>query len=244
MSFRPVSDPPPRDAVSSGESGDANRKHCDGGKSTCDGRSCPGVLLLSTGSSQGDDRLLDWVKVTPRSARRARDSAGELVHRDRLWLIGGWFDSFSWPPRDVEFPGRGDLDARYEGGPVEVQRPADVPQLRRPHVAHGWLARWTAPRPWRRAEVWLLIDGANWTMVTKEAGWSPRLAAGSAVSKGGWILGGTENYYFGDDASLKNDVWSSADGKDWRRETARTPGRRGVSHRGRARRQALGTSET
>ena len=60
-----------------------------------------GVLLLSTGSSQGDDRLLDWVKVTPRAAWQARDSAGELVHRDRLWLIGGWFDSFSSPPRNV-----------------------------------------------------------------------------------------------------------------------------------------------
>ena len=30
-----------------------------------------------------------------------------------------------------------------------------------------------------------------------------------------WILGGTENYYFGDNTSLKNDVWSSADGKTW-----------------------------
>ena len=38
-----------------------------------------------------------------------------------------------------------------------------------------------------------------------------------------WILGGTENYYFGDDTSLKNDVWSSADGKEWKRETASAP---------------------
>ncbi|MFT3883162.1 MAG: hypothetical protein QM703_26365 [Gemmatales bacterium] len=33
------------------------------------------------------------------------------------------------------------------------------------------------------------------------------------------MLGGTENYYFGDDKSLKNDVWSSADGKTWKLET-------------------------
>ena len=38
-----------------------------------------------------------------------------------------------------------------------------------------------------------------------------------------WILGGTENYYFGDDKSLKNDVWSSADGKEWTQETANAP---------------------
>ena len=34
------------------------------------------------------------------------------------------------------------------------------------------------------------------------------------------MLGGTENYYFGDENSLKNDVWSSADGKDWKLEAA------------------------
>jgi hypothetical protein len=38
-----------------------------------------------------------------------------------------------------------------------------------------------------------------------------------------WVLGGTENYYFGDDKSLKNDVWSSADGKAWKLETASAP---------------------
>ena len=37
------------------------------------------------------------------------------------------------------------------------------------------------------------------------------------------MLGGTENYYFGDEKSLKNDVWSSADGKEWKQETAAAP---------------------
>ena len=36
-----------------------------------------------------------------------------------------------------------------------------------------------------------------------------------------WVLGGTEDYYFGDDTSLKNDVWSSEDGKTWKLETAK-----------------------
>ena len=34
-----------------------------------------------------------------------------------------------------------------------------------------------------------------------------------------WVLGGTENYYFGDKKSLKNDVWFSADGKEWEQAT-------------------------
>jgi hypothetical protein len=74
------------------------------------------------------------------------------------------------------------------------------------------------------AEVWSSSDGRKWERVTDRAGWSPRLAAGAVAFKGRlWILGGTEDYYFGDDASLKNDVWSSADGKEWRREVANAP---------------------
>jgi hypothetical protein len=65
-------------------------------------------------------------------------------------------------------------------------------------------------------------DGVKWEQVTPSAGWSPRLAAGLVEHRGRmWMLGGTENYYFGDDTSLKNDVWSSADGKAWKQETAK-----------------------
>jgi hypothetical protein len=38
-----------------------------------------------------------------------------------------------------------------------------------------------------------------------------------------WILGGTENYYFGDDSSLKNDVWQSSDGSCWDLVTENAP---------------------
>ncbi|MFM2142261.1 MAG: hypothetical protein RLZZ476_805, partial [Verrucomicrobiota bacterium] len=71
-------------------------------------------------------------------------------------------------------------------------------------------------------QVWSSSDGVKWGQVTASAGWSPRLAAGLVEHRGRmWMLGGTENYYFGDDKSLKNDVWSSADGKTWKQETAK-----------------------
>ncbi len=91
-------------------------------------------------------------------------------------------------------------------------------------------------------EVWSSTDGVNWEQATEQAGWSPRLAAGAVVFKGRmWILGGTEDYYFGDDTSLKNDVWSSADGKDWRREIAQRPlVAAGLPRGRRPRRQDLG----
>lgn len=69
--------------------------------------------------------------------------------------------------------------------------------------------------------VWSSTDGKDWTQVAKSANWTPRIASGLVSFKNRmWILGGTENYYFGDDKSLKNDVWSSADGKEWKLETA------------------------
>jgi peptidoglycan/xylan/chitin deacetylase (PgdA/CDA1 family) len=60
-----------------------------------------GILLIVPFSSPADDRVLDWMKVTDRAGWQPRDSSGEVVYKDRLWLLGGWFDSFSAPPRDV-----------------------------------------------------------------------------------------------------------------------------------------------
>ena len=60
-----------------------------------------GKPLLFPFSSPGDDRILDWVKVTDKAGWQPRDSSGEVVFKDQLWLLGGWFDSFTAPPRDV-----------------------------------------------------------------------------------------------------------------------------------------------
>jgi hypothetical protein len=59
------------------------------------------AVVLSATPATADDQMLDWVQVTDRAAWQPRDSAGEAVFKDRLWILGGWFDSFSAPPRDV-----------------------------------------------------------------------------------------------------------------------------------------------
>ncbi len=67
------------------------------------------------------------------------------------------------------------------------------------------------------SEVWWSTDGAKWEQATDKAVWTPRIAAATVEFKGRCgFSAGTENYYFGDDKSLKNDVWSSADGKKWK----------------------------
>lgn len=182
-------------------------------------------VLLFPGSAPGEDKVLDWVKVSDKAEWQARDSSGELVYKDRLWLLGGWFDSFASPPRDVWSSPDGKVwDLVTKDAPWKY---SDLPMSLvfndRMWMLGGWY-NGRLPGHGATNEVWLSTDGLKWDLVTKEAGWSPRLAAGAVVFKGRmWILGGTEDYYFGDDKSPKNDVWSSADGKEWRREVANAP---------------------
>lgn len=167
----------------------------------------------------------DWVLETPRAAWQARDSQAEFAYRDRLWIVGGWFNSLEPPPRDVW----SSVDGRaWERVAAEIPyRHTDLAMSLVFRDAMWLLGGWTdgrLPTHSATSAVWSSTDGAAWTERTAAAGWSPRLAAGAAVFRDRmWILGGTENYYFGDARSLKHDVWSSADGRTWRQETAAAP---------------------
>src|SRR5437868_2699193 len=161
------------------------------------------ILLLLPVSSQGEDRILDWVKVTDRAGWRARDSSGEVVYKDRLWLLGGWFDSFSPPPRRLEL-----ADGKVWSlvTPEAPWKRNDLPMTvvfnDRMWLLGGWYND-RLPGHGASNEVWSSSDGLTWERATDHAGWSPRLAAGAVAYKGRlWVLGGTEDYYFGDDSSL------------------------------------------
>ncbi|WP_373649102.1 galactose oxidase [Schlesneria sp. DSM 10557] len=162
----------------------------------------------------------DWVKVTPHAEWNARDSSGELVFKDQLWLFGGWFNSFQSPPRDTWSSSDGKTWKL-----VQQEAPwkySDLPMTLTFADRMWFMGGWTNGRLGGHGatnEVWSTNDGTNWELTSK-AGWTPRIASAAVTFKGRmWILGGTENYYFGDDSSLKNDVWSSADGKEWTLET-------------------------
>jgi hypothetical protein len=183
------------------------------------------ALWLPGGTEAGEKPVPDWVQVTARAGWQPRDSSGEVVFRDQLWILGGWFDSYSAPPRDVWSSADGKTWKL-----VTKQAPwkhSDLPMTLVFHDRMWLMGGWFNGRlPGHSASnaVWFSPDGATWDLVTGAAGWSPRLAAAAVVFRGRmWILGGTEDYYFGDEQSLKNDVWSSADGKNWRRETAAAP---------------------
>ncbi len=164
----------------------------------------------------------NWVKITDRAGWQPRDSQGEVAYQDKLWIFGGWLNSFAAPPRDVWSSPDGKAwtlvqeTAPWKHSDLSMSVVFDDRMWFMGGWYNGRLKGHSASN-----QVWWSTDGANWEQATSNAGWTPRIAAAIVVFKGKmWLMGGTENYYFGDKASLKNDVWSSSDGKNWEQATA------------------------
>jgi hypothetical protein len=198
---------------------------------------CIGVLMASAlaadepegkspvAPTETSGAVADWKLVTVEAGWQPRDSSGEVVFQDQLWILGGWFDSFAAPPRDVWSSSDGvNWKAITAEAPWKYSDlPMTVTFRDRIWIMGGWY-NGRLEGHGATSEVWSSSDGKQWDRVTEAAEWSPRIAAGLVEFKGRlWMLGGTENYYFGDQTSLKSDVWSSEDGREWRQETASAP---------------------
>jgi hypothetical protein len=146
----------------------------------------------------------DWV-LEGKAAWQARDSQGEWVFRDRMWIGGGWFDSFAAPPRDVWSTADGKQWTLVEKAApwIHSDLPMSLTFGDRMWLMGGWY-NGRLPGHSASREVWSSNDGAIWTQATAAAAWSAR-CAGAVVEHRGrmWLLGGIENYYFGDDKSVK-----------------------------------------
>ena len=183
------------------------------------------VLLLPMHSLHGDEPAgIDW-KLQGTANWQPRDSQAEYVHGGKMWIAGGWFDSSSAPPRDVWSSTDGVQWKQVTANApwLHSDLPMNITFNGKMWMMGGW---YNGRLPGHSAsnQVWSSADGEQWTRVTESAAWSPRIAAAAVEFKGKmWLLGGTENYYFGDSTSLKNDVWSSADGSNWQQVIAAAP---------------------
>lgn len=177
------------------------------------------LVLISLSSSAAET---DWV-LEAGAGWQARDSQAEWVFKDQLWIGGGWFQSFEDPPRDVwsSSDGKGWKLIAKNAPWLHSDLAMSITFQDKMWIMGGW-HKGRLPGHSPSHQVWSSADGAAWDQVTAAAQWSPRLAAGLVEHHGRlWVLGGIEDYYFGSEASLKNDVWSSADGKEWKQETAK-----------------------
>lgn len=184
--------------------------------------SCLALLLLTTSLVAQQPR---WTRVTEHAAFAPRDSCGEVVYKDRLWILGGWMNSYKDPPRDVW----SSADGKEWTLAVEnaAWKHADFPMTAvfkdKMWIMGGWHGG-RLPHASASNSVWSSTDGAEWKLETEAAGWSPRMCGGIVVHLDRlWVMGGVQKYYFGDDADLKNDVWSSADGVTWEQVTEQAP---------------------
>ena len=185
-----------------------------------------GAVVMGIGLAQeGEVAGRPVWRLESTAAWQPRDSQAEFVFGDRLWIGGGWFDSYSPPPRDVWSSADGkDWELVTREAPwLHSDLPMNTTFAGKMWMLGGW---YNGRLPGHSAsnQVWSSVDGKGWEEVTSAAGWTPRLAGVALEFKGRmWVLGGTENYYFGDAKSLKNDVWSSADGKRWECVNAAAP---------------------
>ena len=172
-----------------------------------------------------------WTQEIGTGPWRARDSAAELIFNGRMWLMGGWFDSYQPTPQDVWSSADG-LSWQLVAAPAPWTHgdlAAAVNHQGRMWLLGGW-GGGRLPGASASNEVWASADGANWQYVTRAA-WSPRVGAAAVEFKNRiWVLGGVDNYYYGDATSLHNDVWSSSDGVNWAEELHHAPWRARAYH--------------
>lgn len=176
---------------------------------------------LMTSSAFAQFPAADWVRVTEHADWQPRDSQGEVIYKGRMWIMGGWFSSNQAAPRDVWSSADGKTWEKVTGEAPWKHSDLSMSIVfqDRMWMMGGWY-NGRLPDHSAGNGVWSSENGVDWKEEIQAAEWSPRVAAGLVEFNGKlWILGGNENYYFGDQKTLKNDVWSSADGKTWKLET-------------------------
>lgn len=161
----------------------------------------------------------DWQCVTEAAPWQGRDSQGDMVFQDHLWVLGGWFTPDTPNPRDVwKSPDGKQWQCVTEQAPWEH---SDLPVALAFNDRLWLMGGRKLPGKENSNQVWSSPDGKDWTLECKSAGWSPRVSACHVVFKNRmWVFGGTDNFYEDTDDTLHNDVWSTADGKDWKCEVA------------------------
>jgi hypothetical protein len=167
----------------------------------------------------------NWVRVAEHAAWVPRDSCGEVVYDDRMWLFGGWLDMYAPGPRDVWCSTDGATwslvtpEAPWKHGDIPTPLVFD----NRMWTMGGW---WGGRLESASAsnQVWSSRNGSDWTCVTPRAGWCPRVGAAGVVHDGRmWVLGGSANWAAGGPDQLHHDVWCSADGARWDLVCAHAP---------------------
>lgn len=145
----------------------------------------------------------------------ARHGAAWLVHRDRLYVVGGDFMTDTWSSADgvnwVRHSASAPFGTLYTPNAVSIEGRIIL------YAGQGGTEGVN--------DVWSSEDGVAWTRLVKGAPWAGRgLIHGHAVHEGRFYLigGGVKavppGQIYGETKQEFSDIWSSADGVGWRLE--------------------------
>ncbi len=161
----------------------------------------------------------EWRLVAEKGAFAARDGAGALVFRERMWLLGGWN-----PGDKVHFPliCNSEVRSSADGASWTLENPHAPWEGRHTagyavHDGRMWILGGgtydTPETPVRKFynDVWSSDDGVNWERHTTHAPWAPRqYHEVAAFDDRMWVLEG-----WAAESGNRRDVWHSPDGVDW-----------------------------
>jgi hypothetical protein len=180
------------------------------------------LVKPNTFKDKSFDKSSDW---------EGRHTAGYAVYRDRMWIIGGdcnqhHYQNDVWNSADGK-------SWTYVNKDKELPWKDRVLHYTVVHDDKIWVIGGQSMPAFAKSEevfyrdVWTTTDGIEWRKIEpRDPCWSPRGMIGGAAVKDGriWILGGgtydtpqtpTREFY--------NDVWSSADGVQWKQHLANAP---------------------
>ena len=149
----------------------------------------------------------NWQRETANTGWSGRRGHQALSHQRRLYVLGGYGGGNDvWSSADGKNWGRETANAGWSGRYLHQA----LSHNGRLYVLGGYDGS-------SRNDVWSSVDGKNWRRETDDAEWSGRWGH-QALSHNGrlYVLGGRYGPY---SSNRLNDVWSSANGKNWKRET-------------------------
>lgn len=149
------------------------------------------------------------------------DLAMVAAFRDRLWVMGGWGGEGAGDATNETWSSGDGGHWVSEGNAPWAPRAAAAVAIHRDRL---WLFGGTShPKvPGSNfADIWSTVDGRTWERELEEAPWGARSYLQAAVLNDRiYVMGGGSYLPF---YHAENDVWSSSDGREWRRETKNAP---------------------
>ena len=187
-----------------------------------------------------------WHKVTQKATFAARDGAGSLTFKNRMFLLGGWNPASKrqfpmvcnnevWSSvtgkdwvlvkknthLDRHFDRNSDWEGRHTAGYVVYRNKM-------------WLVGGDANQGHYQSDIWNSADGRTWKQVNRglPAPWSPRVLHHTVVFQDKiWVMGGQTMPAFAPAREVfYRDIWTTTDGKTWTEVKPREPfwSRRGM----------------